>query len=206
MLKKIRKNIFAYSLLGGLLISVLFGQFAAFAETSAQVREDTLRLHILAASDSAEDQRMKLLVRDALLQEEGTLLGSAKDKEQALALARQALPRFEETAERALRAAGCEAQVRAEIRNLYFDTRRYDTVTLPAGRYDAVEITIGAGEGHNWWCVLFPTLCLPAANSDKALKAYGSKERELVERDGYEVRFALLELAESALESLRGNG
>lgn len=206
MIKKMRKHIVEVSLLGGLLISILFGQFAVFAETSAEVRNDTLRLHILAASDSAEDQRLKMLVRDALLEEEGALLVQASDKQQALALARQALPRFEATARRTLRQAGCEDEVRAEIKNIYFETRRYDTVTLPAGRYDAVQITIGEGGGHNWWCVLFPTLCLPASGGETALKAYTLRERELVEKEGYEVRFALLELAEYALESLRGNG
>ncbi|MDO5601809.1 MAG: stage II sporulation protein R [Oscillospiraceae bacterium] len=206
MIKKIRRNIFAISLLGGLLISVLFGQFAAFAETSAEVRQDTLRLHILAAGDSAEDQRLKLLVRDALLREEGAVLTAAQNKEEALRLANAALPQFEATARRTLREAGCSAEVKAEIKNIYFETRRYDGVTLPAGRYDAVEITIGAGEGHNWWCVLFPTLCLPASSEEKALKAYNARERQLVAEDGYEVRFALLELAESALESMRGNG
>ena len=103
-------------------------------------------------------------------------------------------------------AQGHTDQVEAEIVRMYFSTRVYDTVTLPAGYYDAVRITIGSGEGHNWWCVLYPQLCIPAASEqeDTLSDVLTEEEEEIVTEDGYEVKFFLVELYELVCRFLFG--
>ena len=118
-----------------------------------------LRLHILANSDSDADQAMKLALRDRLLSECGDLFAETADYDAALAQAQENLPALEAAARRELAELGCALPVTVRLAPADFDTRRYGDVTLPAGRYTALQVTIGKGEGHNWWCVLYPGLC-----------------------------------------------
>ena len=164
-------------------------QGIAFARLCAQVRRDTLRLHVLAASDSAEDQALKLQVRDAVLATAAPLLAASGDKRQALAAAADALPALEQAAAGAIRAAGEDWPVQARLVRRYFPTTDYaNGLTLPAGWYDAVQVEIGPAAGHNWFCVLYPTLCEAAAGGGYARP----EENDLVVGD-YLVRFAALE-------------
>lgn len=157
------------SILIGLVLAIFTTSITGFAQQCSAVRGATVRLHILANSDSERDQALKLQVRDAVLDSVEDTLARAATREEALALAEQSLPSVERTARETLRANGCTDDVRAEIVNMYFATRKYDNgVVMPAGRYDAVRILIGEGAGRNWWCVMFPPLCLPAAEPDKA--------------------------------------
>ncbi len=134
---------------------------ALFAGYDA-LRADTLRLHVRAASDSVLDQTVKLYVRDAVLELAGRLYGSAATKDEALACAARNLVRFELAAQHALARLHAAGPVRVQLANLYFPTTRYDGFALPAGRYDAVRIDLGRTRGRNWWCVLYPGLCLAA--------------------------------------------
>ena len=152
----------------GLLLSLaLCGalQAAAWArtqrDTGALVCADTLRLHIRAGSDSVADQSAKLHVRDAILSYLDAAC-PAQSKPEALTWAAQHLFELQLTARHALAKLGLRAPVRVQLVNMYFPTRRYGSGTLPAGRYDAVRIDLGAGKGRNWWCVLYPGLCRSA--------------------------------------------
>ena len=152
----------------GLLLSLaLCGalQAAAWArtqrDTGALVCADTLRLHIRAGSDSVADQSAKLHVRDAVLAYLDAAC-PAQSKPEALTWAAQHLFELQLTARHALAKLGLRAPVRVQLVNMYFPTRRYGSGALPAGRYDALRIQIGAGTGRNWWCVLYPGLCRSA--------------------------------------------
>ena len=142
-----------------------------------------IRLHIVAASDTPEDQARKLRVRDALLPELAALTANCPDAEAAVAALEGALPALAETAARTL---GTGEPVTASLAWEPFPRRDYRSFSLPAGLYRALRLTLGAGEGHNWWCVAFPALCLPAAEEeteaaafDEAAAAVGLSDSEL---------------------------
>ena len=129
-------------------------------DAGAALCADTLRLHIRAASDAVADQSAKLRVRDAVLAVMQQC--PAQSAPEARAWAAGQLLQFQLAAQRALAAQSIHAPVRVYLVNMYFPARRYPTGQLPAGRYDAVRITIGSGSGQNWWCVLYPGLCRAA--------------------------------------------
>lgn len=182
------------------LLILVLDSFSTFSAECADIRQSVLRLHILANSDSTEDQEIKLKVRDRILQESEDLFYSAGSLESAEEKARESLPRIEEIARDELKRLGSSDAVHAELTNMFFDTRVYEDFTMPAGYYDALRITIGEAKGHNWWCVLYPSLCVPAAseNSEAALaRTLTEGEREIVEsKPEYEVRFYAVELFE----------
>ena len=130
-------------------------------DTGALVCADTLRLHIRAESDSIVHQSAKLRVRDAVLAYLDAAC-PARSKAEALCWAGQHLLDLQLCARHALAEQNIRAPVRVQLVNMYFDTRRYASGVLPAGRYDAVRIDIGSGAGRNWWCVLYPGLCRTA--------------------------------------------
>lgn len=134
---------------------------ALFADCDA-LRADTLRLHVRAASDSVLDQTLKLRVRDAVLARMDQLCAGAASKDEALRCAARNLVQFQLAAQHALAGLYAAGPVRVELTNMYFATTQYDGFALPAGRYDAVRIELGRTRGRNWWCVLYPGLCLAA--------------------------------------------
>lgn len=195
----------------GVLLACLLGVAGPLLADCAAVRSHTLRLHILANSDSEADQALKLQVRDAILRQAGPLLAGADTQAQALARAAEALPAIRAAAEEALARAGCGDAVCVRLENRFFATKEYDGFTLPAGRYDAVRVEIGAHAGHNWFCVLFPPLCVPAALDDagqgeegqEETEGYTGREKDAVESP-YKIGFAVVEAAERLGEWLAG--
>jgi len=191
------------ALAGGLLLAMLVSPLAGFGQRCAQVRDEVLRLHILANSDSPADQALKLQVRDAVLRETGPLFSDAGTLEEAWARAAENLPAIEETARRTLAENGCELPVRAELTRSYFNTRQYDRATLPAGEYDALRLTIGEARGKNWWCVMFPPLCVPAAAEEEETEDAAEAVQDirvLNEEPHYRLAFASVEWVEGILE------
>lgn len=175
-----------------------------------RLRKELIRLHVVANSDSAEDQTLKLQVRDAVVERLQQGLADVTDMEEAKAYLQENLPKIESLANQVLRAAGCTdtAQVRLMLEE--FGTRVYDTFTLPAGVYESLRITIGEGKGQNWWCVVFPSLCVPATSEDFRETAAtagfpDSLTGALEGEDGYELRFFLLD-ALGSLENLLHKG
>lgn len=150
----------------GLLLTILFTNISTFGQQCDTVRQDVVRLHIIANSDSENDQRVKLLVRDAILENLGTLFEQPQSKDDAKYLAQRELPEIKKIAQSVLKENGIDTKVNAAVCHMYFNTRHYDAFSLPAGYYDAVRVTIGDGAGRNWWCVMYPPLCIPAARKD----------------------------------------
>ena len=182
----------------GALVVCLMLSVCQLHGTCESVREEVVRLHILANSDSAEDQALKLKVRDAILEASADWQEVAATPEEALALAEERLPQLQAIAEQTVAAEGYAYPVTAEVCRMYFTTRQYDTVTLPAGTYDAVRITIGEAEGQNWWCVMYPPLCVGAATDrKKATSLWNNNQKKLVENgDRYVVKFKVVEWAQ----------
>ena len=163
------------------------------------LRRELVRLHVVAASDSAEDQQLKLRVKDAVVESLRTEMENLTDAEEAKAYLRENLPKIENLANRILRESGSTDMASATLALETFSTRVYDTFSLPAGIYEALRITIGEGNGKNWWCVVFPALCLPATTEgfEEAASCAGFPEdltSALEGEDGYEIRFYLLDL------------
>ena len=178
------------ALAAALLCSLAAGaSFARFQAVCREVRADTLRLHIVANSDSAWDQELKLRVRDSMLQEVSALFEKVPDQAQAVQTARLQLPRLQAAAERAVRENGSRQQVRVRLVRMRFPTTHYEGFSLPAGEYDALRIELGKAAGHNWFCVLYPGLCLPSAEC----AAYPKQAENRLITEKCEVRLALLD-------------
>lgn len=184
-----------------LVLSVVLslGGVAVFAEDCDAIREQILRLHVLANSNSEEDQALKLQVRDAVVKEAAGLLDTVANKEEALVTVQQALPRLTEAAQACVKEQGYAYPVKAELCETYFTTRVYNTGTLPAGVYSALRITIGEGEGRNWWCVVYPSMCLSSAGQqDQWSDVLNKRQTDIVEHpEKYQVRFKVVEWVRS---------
>lgn len=162
-----------------------------------ELRGSVLRLHILANSDNEEDQRLKLCVRDALLEQSGELFACADSLEEAEAAAEAELHEIERIARETLESQGSSQTVTAKLVDMHFDERFYDGLTMPAGDYKALRVELGEAEGHNWWCVMYPPLCLPAAcrvtiNKTAEEEHFDKKELDIMYRPKkYRIRFAV---------------
>jgi len=153
------------SLLIGMIAAIIFTGFFSFAEDYEDITDNVFRLHILANSDSKEDQALKLKVRDEILKNTAYMFDNSKSKEQTVSDVQEHLDEITEIAKSVVRANGYDYDVKCEITDMYFDNRTYDKITMPEGNYTALRITIGKAAGHNWWCVMFPPLCLPAVTN-----------------------------------------
>ena len=163
-------------------------------EAEAAIYEDTVRLHILAESDSIEDQTAKLMIRDKMLEKYSVLLDGKKSSIEAKAALSDILDEIQADCERWITEAGLSYTVKVTLLKEWYDTREYADFTLPAGEYASLKITLGKGEGQNWWCVMYPPLCLDVAVK-KGNSAYTDTEGKLISDSGYNVKFKLLEVA-----------
>lgn len=167
-----------------------------FFDSCADLSEDVLRVHIIADSDSAADQSLKLCVRDRVVSECSVYYEGCSGKAEALMITKERLPEIETAAADEIRRHGFSYPVRAEVGEMYFNTRYYDDFTMPAGWYDSLRLTIGRGEGRNWWCVLYPTLCVGAACDNKMRDQLDSGEYRVVTADKLDYRFKAVEIFE----------
>ena len=163
-----------------------------------ELQKNLIRLHVVAASDSAQDQTLKLRVRDAVVCSFQNDIKKLTGAKQAKAYLQDNLPKIEALANRVLLESGCDDKATVSLQQEAFTTRDYDTFTLPAGIYEALRITIGAGEGHNWWCVVFPALCVGATVSEfeETAQCAGmntSLTGALAGEEPYEARFLVLD-------------
>lgn len=152
----------------GLILAIALGNFSLFGLQCEALRADVIRLHIMANSDSQVDQAIKLKVRDRILTETGDTFSKSRTRDAAKDAVQAELPKIERIAAETLKENGFDLPVRAEFCNMHFNTRNYGDYTLPAGMYDAVRVTLGAGAGHNWWCVIYPPICVPAAQPESS--------------------------------------
>lgn len=184
--------------LGTILLLAALVWFGTVLADRQTLNNDLIRLHVVAASDSAEDQQVKLQVRDALVEHLQTAMQSLPDARRAKAYLQERLSELETLANGVLAAAGVADRAKVTLTKEAFSTRDYDTFSLPAGVYESLRVTIGEGEGKNWWCVVFPSLCLPAAGEGFADAAAGagfdaSLTGALRQEDGYAIRFFFLD-------------
>ena len=178
-----------------LLLLFYAGSLLADKQT---LRNDVIRLHVVADSDSTEDQKLKLSVRDAVIayvQNDIDILADAPEARNYLA---SKLPALEEVANKTLKGLGSTDKAKAYLTKEKFGVREYDTFSLPSGVYESLRIEIGNAAGKNWWCVIFPTLCLPTTQdgfTDTAIAAgfTDGLTNTLSDNDRYEVRFFLLD-------------
>lgn len=180
-----------------LILGIIFTMFTSVinrtVETANDIRSETLRLHIIANSDSEEDQNLKLKVRDAVLEATGELFAEVSGKTDAVAAAEHSSDDIRSIAENVIKNEGYDYSVQVEVTEMWFETRNYNNFTLPAGDYDAVRIIIGDGEGKNWWCVMYPALCIPGIEDE--IKKY-EENSEFIIGSGYELRFKVIEWIE----------
>ena len=154
-----------------LLFAVCSGIF--LTHTANTLSREMLRLHVIANSDSADDQAVKLLVRNAVCAEMESLTAEATDKAAVMEAVTAHTDTLTAVAKETLVAAGCDLPVTVTVCRESYPTRAYDTFTLPAGVYDSVQVKIGAASGQNWWCVLFPPLCMGVAEVEEELVEVG---------------------------------
>lgn len=182
---------------------------AGFAYKCSQVRDSVLRMHVIANSDSDEDQALKLKVRDAVLKRGSELFDGTLTAEEAQAKLEPQKDELIDAAKEVIESEGFDYPVTVEVTDEYFATRCYGDLTMPAGNYTAIKVVIGEGEGKNWWCVMFPPLCLPAAQGDEQtdidaflndgeVKVVRSKEK-------YEPRFKIVEIFEKLRDRVNNN-
>ena len=164
----------------------------------ATLSQDLIRLHVVADSDSPEDQQIKLQVRDAIIEKLNSVMESIPDVESAKAYLEEHLPELEQIANDVLASLkeGCHAVV--SLAKEAFPIREYDTFTLPAGVYESLRVTIGSGEGQNWWCVVFPSLCVSASSDGMEDTAAGAGFSDRLTdtisgKQEYRVRFFILD-------------
>lgn len=187
----------------GLVLSLCMS-FCGFTGECDQIRERVLRLHILANSNSTEDQQLKLKVRDTVVETAADLFDTAVNVNDAIKIAEEKLPQIEAAAQQRVYDEGYTYEVHAKLCKMYFNTRKYDTVTLPAGLYNALRITIGSGKGKNWWCVVFPPICVAAASDAAEMNdVLNPGQEDIVTNSGkYEIRFKIVEIFEEITKQL----
>lgn len=186
------------SMLLALCITLCAGTWAS--ARSEALSDALVRLHVIAVSDDAEEQEIKLRVRDSVLAYLEPRLEGADDAAEARELISAELDGIKAAAETA--AEGREVSV--TLSREYYPTRDYGSFALPAGSYESLRVVLGEGEGHNWWCVVFPPLCLSAAEAENALETLGGDSAQLLsgEGEGVVFKFRLLELWGELMEHL----
>lgn len=173
-----------------------------------QLAQKLVRLHVVAHSDSPEDQALKLQVRDAVLEQASRLLAGVTEAEQAEQVLAEHLAELSQTAEAVLADQGCPYPVEAGLQTVHFPTKAYDSFALPAGDYRALRVVIGEGKGQNWWCVVFPTLCVSVASEWTDIAVSGGMTGDEValmegQEGEYILKFKCLEWLDWLKERLR---
>ena len=170
-------------------------------EREGEIYEDTIRLHILANSDDECDQEMKLRVRDFIL-DAGLLSGVGESKEAAEASLASGTREAEEKINEDLRAMGVEYEARVTLTEEWYDTRDYEGFSLPKGVYTSYRVILGAGDGQNWWCVMYPPICkgLSTDNASDDAISYSGEEIALISSGKYRIKFKILEVLSQRLK------
>lgn len=171
---------------------------ASVVKDNQTLKESVIRLHVVGASDSQEDQQLKLMVRDAVLESLQQELEDLPDTEAAKEYLREKLPQIQKIVNGVLTQSGSAQKAEVTLERERFDRRQYDTFSLPAGVYESLRIRIGDAQGKNWWCVVFPSLCMPAVSDGFADTAAGAGFNDtltdtLQQKPGFTIRFFFLD-------------
>jgi len=180
-----------------LILALFFSCITAVAQKRT-LKESVIRFHVVAHSDDPQDQQLKLLVRDAILERLQPAVVALPDMASAKTYLQENLHQIQEIADNALIAAGSDQRSQVTLEQEAFGVRQYDTFALPSGVYESLRISIGEAQGKNWWCVVFPSLCMPAVGESFSDAAAGAGfddglTNTLQQKKGYEIRFFLLD-------------
>ena len=177
-------------------------------QSGENLYDSVIRIHVLANSDSKEDQARKLAVRDAILKYTRNSLSLGENREEAKAVLEENLDQLEQVAKKTLEENGSLHEVKVILGEEYYPTREYETLSLPAGTYLSLQVQIGDAQGKNWWCVLFPPLCLSSSvEAEDALAGAGMTEENVAtvteDKPVYRIRFKLLEFLQETKKSVK---
>ena len=190
------------------IIYILFSLFSYSNAVSTDIQNSVFRLHVIANSDSDEDQNLKYKVRDALIEYMNSISKDISSKEEAIRIANENKSEFYNIAKKIIADNGSNYNVNIEIGNFSFPTKTYGDISLPSGFYDALKVEIGEASGQNWWCVMFPSLCfidisegiVPEESKEELQSNMQEEEYNLISSDALEfkLKFKLVELFENA--------
>ncbi len=194
-MSKVILNKLRISVLISLVLCIVISM-VSFDAKCEDLRNNVFRLHILANSDSEADQQLKLLVRDEILKTGCVEFENCIDLNEAIVAAENSVDTFKAVAEKVIRSNGYAYSVQIDIDKAYFDTREYDEFTLPAGFYNSLIVKIGEGKGKNWWCVMFPALCVPSADAELGDSVNDDSAQIATNSKNYKIRFKTVEIFE----------
>lgn len=185
-----RKYIFELSIAIGLIAALSLGAYAKSRQSD--IAGKLIRLHVIANSDSEEDQALKIKVRDAVLTFVTEKTQGAKTVAESEKILKSSLSEINKAAQEEIKRQGYSYTSKTALENTYFPTKEYGSFALPAGDYEALRVIIGSGEGKNWWCVLFPPLCVSAAEDTEELAknaGLSDEEIKIISSDDVEYKF-----------------
>lgn len=203
-----------------LIVSVSFLLLSAYSYVNAvsnNLADSVFRLHVIANSDSEEDQNLKYKVRDSLIEYMNTLTNNMNTKDEVIQIAKEHIQDFKNIAQNVVKENGYDYEVNIEIGNFSFPTKTYGDISFPAGFYDALKVEIGKAEGQNWWCVMFPPLCfvdvtsgvVPEESKENLEENLGDEEYSIIsdtEENGFtSIKFKIIEFFESIGTKLANN-
>lgn len=200
--RRINKNIYIISIL---LIIFTFFSIQSYADAiTKDLASCIFRLHVIANSDSEEDQNLKYKVRDSLIEYMNDLTKYSKSKEETILIAKSHINDFKSIAQETINDLGFNYNVDVEVGNFYFPTKEYGNISFPSGSYDALRVKIGDFKGKNWWCVMFPPLCfvdissatVPEESKETLKESLSDEEYELISKSNKtsEIRFKIVEI------------
>lgn len=202
MTKLIKKPIFIT--ITAFVFFLIFSAYSYASSISSDLSKSVFRLHVIANSNSDEDQSLKLQVRDKLLDYMNSITANVSSKDDAIKIAQDHQKDFQIIAEQTILDKGYSYPVTVEIGNYEFPTKHYGDITLPSGYYDALRVKIGDACGHNWWCVMFPPLCfvdvtsgiVPESSKDQLKENMSSEDYSIISNDNSltEFKFKIVEL------------
>ena len=175
-----------------LILTVIYTSLSGLTATAENISDKVLRLHILANSDSSEDQNIKLNLRDYFLENSKDIF-TGNSIEENIEIAENNIESIQQMCNDYLMQYNQSATV--TLTNEYFNTRVYDDFTLPAGNYNTIKIEIGEGSGHNWWCIVFPSVCLSSCSS--TMDEYLTDDEFELVNSGYSPKFKIIEIYEN---------
>ena len=190
-----KRKTFNMALVFGLISSLMLSTIT-FSAHCQEMYDNIIRIRILANSDSKEDQDLKLLVRDEILNVSKEFFANIDSYDDAVVSTRNNLDQLCYTAQKTVANAGYDYGVSVELREEYFDTRIYEDFTLPAGRYETAVFTIGDGGGQNWWCVIYPQVCVGACSGSLTDTLSDESAKIAYNYDDYVIKFKTVEIYE----------
>lgn len=190
-----------------LIIYVCISAVSYTHAVTTDIADSVFRLHVIANSDSAEDQNLKYTVRDKVIEYMSSISQNASSKEAVIEIAKANLDKIQAIASQTIRENGYTYSVNVEVGNFSFPSKRYGDITLPPGYYDALRIKIGEAEGQNWWCVMFPPLCfvdvtsgvVPDESKEIMKQNLSNEEFDLISKNSNEVKvkFKIVEVLQN---------